>query len=469
MDDIRPLSDQIQSRLERLGDERRRRIADRLRAVSEQLGMWMTDEETDETRTVPMTVQPTLVDPATEGYLHHAAWQMRLALQRLPDVIAEDPAAAGLLEMSEAEHDWFNAYKSPMLGPDSRFCRVDALFRNTQGSRPAHLKFIEPNVVGLGGMCYAVDTVQLLAEHILPELVDQPVSLTAQPGDDPRELLFRELLDFSRARGAGQEPTVAIVGSRSGYETDGEDARLIDWLGGRGLDALFADPGELELADDGAIVADGRRISFIFRTMELSDLVEREEKEGRLDALRTAFERDLVAPSVGGDLEHKCVFELFTSEQFAHHFTPGQRRVFDQHVLWTRLVADRRTNAPHGPTVHLPNYIRSHRRDLVLKPNRSYGGSGVLIGKHTDPEEWRQALAKGLSDESDLVVQQLAGLVRDRLPVPHQGTLENRSVYTVIGIFPSRHGVGLLGRYSDDSVVNVSLDGGVVPFMIDFS
>ena len=450
-----------------LDEDQNRRLARCVRQQAERYEMWM--EVGDEITDVPICGRPTPVDPATRGYLHHASWQIRRALERLPAIVSENSAAAEILELGPAEREWYRRYAHEGDEPDVRFCRIDAVFRAGGAARPAHLEFIEPNVVGLGGTCYAVDTVDILRECVFSELFDDPDRLQLERADDPRELLRRELLDYSRDRGFGAEPAVALIGSRNGYETDGEDRRLVDWLRQRGLDAHFADPRELELGGDDELLVEEEPVDFLFRMMELSDLTEIEQKGHRLEAMREAFDRGVVVPSLAAEFEHKSVFELFTSPDFADCFTPSQRTVFGRHVVWTRLLDARETLGPDGQQIDLPDYARRHRSDLVIKPNRSYGGSGVLIGKHVDQRDWEAAIDAALSQSGQMVVQRLARFVRERLPVPAGETYTTRPVYTVIGVFPSRHGVGLLGRYSDDSVVNVTRAGGVVPVMVDFS
>ena len=457
----------LQNGLEQLDAGVARTMIERVREAARENGMWM--EEREASTVVPICLRPGFVDPATLGYVHHATWQMRRALQRLPGVVAEDSQARELLSLTDVERKWFEQYRPASLHGDSRYCRLDALFRTGSPGRPAQFEFIEPNVVGLGGMCYAIDTVDILERFVFPEIWDAEGDDIPQRADDPRELLFLELMEFSRGRGFGENPTVVLLGSRNGYETDGEDRRLVDWLRRRGLDTLFADPRELEIGTDGVIFAEGRRVDVIYRMMELSDLVEIEQKEGELGAVRAAFDQQRVTPTVGGDLEQKSVFELFTNDRYADHFTPTQQEVFRRHVLWTRLLTDRETTGPGGESVALPSFAREHRSELVLKPNRSYGGTGVLIGPQTSAREWDQAIESAISGSSELVVQRLAKLVEEELPIQTDDAFETRAVYTVIGVFPSRYGVGVLGRYSDEPVVNVTRSGGVVPYMVDFS
>ena len=52
----------------------------------------------------------------------------------------------------------------------------------------------------------------------------------------------------------------------------------------------------------------------------------------------------------------------------------------------------------------------------MLKPNRSYGGEGVVIGHGLTPAEWEAALDQALADKERWVVQQLASIPVQRVP-----------------------------------------------------
>ena len=51
-----------------------------------------------------------------------------------------------------------------------------------------------------------------------------------------------------------------------------------------------------------------------------------------------------------------------------------ERQVFRRHILWTRILSDRRTLLPDGQNGDLLPYVRREYESLVLKPNRNYGG-----------------------------------------------------------------------------------------------
>ena len=62
-------------------------------------------------------------------------------------------------------------------------------------------------------------------------------------------------------------------------------------------------------------------------------------------------------------------------------------------------VADRKTLLPDGQTGSLLDYVRREYDSLVLKPNRSYGGQGVVIGHGLPRAEWESALERALREQ----------------------------------------------------------------------
>src|SRR5437870_1762474 len=68
-------------------------------------------------------------------------------------------------------------------------------------------------------------------------------------------------------------------------------------------------------------------------------------------AVRTAFRRNQVVSSLAGDFDHKSCWELFTDDRFGHFFTPAQWRIFNRHILWTRLIRETKTTQESGRTV----------------------------------------------------------------------------------------------------------------------
>jgi uncharacterized circularly permuted ATP-grasp superfamily protein len=144
-----------------------------------------------------------------------------------------------------------------------------------------------------------------------------------------------------------------------------------------------------------------------------------------------------------------------------------ERQVFRRHILWTRLVSDRATLLPDGRTGGLLDYVRRNQETLVLKPNRSFGGEGVLIGPLLSATEWGAAVERALADAERWVAQQLASIPVSLFPVAGpDGTVDGEPFHVVMGFAPSKYGLAILGRASQKQVVNVALRGGMCAVMV---
>jgi carboxypeptidase Taq len=191
-------------------------------------------------------------------------------------------------------------------------------------------------------------------------------------------------------------------------------------------------------------------------------LVALEKEIGRpLDAMRLLFRQNRVVSSIVGDFDHKSCFEVLTDPVLA-----DDRRLFRRHVLWTRVLADRRTRLPDDKDGGLLDYARRNRELLVLKPNRGYGGTGVMLGEATAQAEWEQALQKAVlrsaDPEQSWVVQTAARLPVHEFPVVGpDGRVFGEPFYAVMGFAATENGLGTMCRVSQKQVVNVAQRGGL--------
>src|SRR4029453_17658305 len=139
---------------------------------------------------------------------------------------------------------------------------------------------------------------------------------------------------------------------------------------------------------------------------------------------------------------------------------------FRRHVLWTRLLADRRTTLPHDKEGDLLEYTRKNRDLLVLKPNRAYGGTGVMIGAAIEQGDWEAALQKAVlsadNPENSWVVQTATRLPVHEFPVVGpDGRVFGEPFYAVMGLAATDKGLGTICRVSQKQVVNVAQRGGL--------
>ena len=112
-------------------------------------------------------------------------------------------------------------------------------------------------------------------------------------------------------------------------------------------------------------------------------------------------------------------------------------------------------------------YARRERESLVLKPNRAYGGEGVLLGAGTSGSEWESAIDRALADEERWVVQQIAQIpIKSFQVLDDSGNLHVEPFYVVMGMAVSRDGVAFVARASQEHVVNIALRGGMCAVMV---
>jgi len=278
---------------------------------------------------------------------------------------------------------------------------------------------------------------------------------------DVRELLMQEMLDHLEAIGRTSRNIAFVEPKYAGSGPDEQEALARYYHDRFGTKVLHADPAELTI-DDGEVIYNGVVVDLAYRDYEVRDLLALGAKGGDIEPMRLLFRQNRVVSSITADFDQKSSFELLTDPRFAQrHFSAEERQVFRRHILWTRLVSERATLLPDGQIGDLMEYARREHESLVLKPNRDYGGTGVLIGPSMTRAEWETALERALGDDRRWVVQRVARIPVNEFPVVADGRVHAEPFYTVMGFTPSKYGLAILGRASQKQVVNVSQRGGL--------
>ncbi len=116
---------------------------------------------------------------------------------------------------------------------------------------------------------------------------------------------------------------------------------------------------------------------------------------------------------------------------------------------------------------HELEHARAERESLVLKPNRSYGGDGVMVGHAVEQGAWEGALGRALAEPNGWVLQQAAPIpVKNFHVLDAAGEVQVEPFYVVLGFASNRYGVAMLARASQSRVVNVAQHGGVCAVMV---
>jgi len=422
--------------------------------------------------TVRIMLRPLLVMPEQVSYLHNVCSRIMSALARFPDLYARDAEIRRVLPLADDERAWFDEVWHPLHHvAQTLYGRLDALCDFTSARWQDSLLFMEPNLSGVGGLHFGPLAETLVMRDVVPTLMGYDPSLSIELPRDQRDLFLQVLLDHARAIGRSGT-NLCLVEPKYVAEGPEEQSHLVAYFRAhRNIELTHADPRELRLVGDEVYYED-TRVDVAYRDYELRDLLALEAEHGqKLDAIRALFRQNRVVSSIGGDLDHKSCWEVLTTDELAaRYFSIAERQMFRRHVLWTRIVSDRRTETPDG-VLDLPRYAREHREDLVLKPNRGYGGAGVHLGASVSQSEWDRLLDRALAEQHDphrqWVVQAAGALPVHLFPVlDERGRKHEEPFYAVMGFATTDHGLGIIARVSQKQVVNVAQRGGLAAVLV---
>ena len=411
-------------------------------------------------QTIELALVPWILSPAQVRFFHGVARLMVEALARLPALYARDPAIRRILPVTPAQASWIHLAGSRHSRPLALLGRLDSNATFSHAAWRETFQMLEPNTVGVGGIHYAPAAASIVLD-VLGDVFERAFpGRRVVPMPDPRDLLLDELVSVSRRLGHRLRGVALIENTDFTTGTD-EFASLAKHFTGRGLKAVVADPRALRVGR-GGLVANGQPVDLLYRDCELNEFLGMERHGKRLVALRWAIRQGRLISGLLWEFDQKSCWEIFTDPAHARHFTAGQRGFFRRHLPWTRLVRQTQASNPSGARVELTSYIRRHKDHLVLKPNTLYGGQGVVVGDTVSHAVWEHTLTKALRGRTWYVVQERARIATEQFPRLERGRLHEVERRVVSGFFVNSTGVGLIGRFSEDPVVNVSRGGGLL-------
>ena len=421
------------------------------------------------TETIRLLPCPITMRSDQLGYTHYVAQTILNCSKRLPDLYFAVPEVRDILRVTPVEEEWLRECWTPAhREANPVFGRFDAVVDYTSAVWKDTIKFMEPNLIGVGGLHIAPTAISVLADLAVPALLRQDPGLRLQLPIDIRDLLLQDLLEHLEVIGRpnGQ---IVLVDPKFAAEGPDEPDSLARWYREHsGVNVLHADPSELRQRGDEVYFGDVR-VDVVYRDGSVLDLMGYAQEGVDVTPMRTLLRQNRVVSSISAELDQKSIFELFTDPVLTERlFSAEERQVMRRHVLWTRRVADSRTTSSFGVQVDLLEYARTERESLVLKPNRSYGGDGVMVGHSVAQGAWEQALDRALAEPNGWVLQQAAPIPVKSFHVLDDATGEVHvePFYVVMGFASNRYGVAMLARASQSQVVNVAQHGGVCAVMV---
>lgn len=414
--------------------------------------------------TIRLIPCPITALPDQISYLHFVSLTIQNALKRLPELYLQDFAVRDILRITPPEEQWLWDCWGPSHQENNPvFGRLDAVVDFSSPMWKETLRFMEPNMSGIGGLHLTPMSERIVAELVIPLLQRRDPQLQLTIGSDIRELLMQEVLDHLEAIGRRGKLNLCFLEPKyasSGIDEQEDVARYFHER--YGLKVMHADPAELEIVH-GEVVYQGDRVDIGYRDYSVLDLVQLQQRGVNVEPVRLLLQQNRMMSSVAAELDQKACWEILSDPQFSQKlFTPEERQIFRRHILWTRVLSDRHTRLPDGQTDSLLDFVRHEREMLVIKPNRAYGGEGVLIGPAASESEWDAAIQRALQPGERWVVQRLANIPVNDFPViSEEGIIHCEPFYTVMGFAPSKYGMAMLGRASQKQVVNVAQRGGM--------
>ena len=423
----------------------------------------------DVEETIRLFAAPIAALPDQLAYVRAVALALHGALKRLPDLYLADPDVRERLALPPREEAWLRRYWTPAVSEQNTVVgRHDAAIDFGSPHWKESLQFLEPNLGGIGGLHLIPTASRILADVVLPALRARDEELELESAQDIRALLMQDLLDHLEATGRRGRTVCFVEPKYAGYGIDeqGELARYIHEH--FGIEVCHADPAELAL-DGEEITYQGRVIDLVYRDYAVEDLLELEGEGVDVRPMQQAFATNRMVSSIAAELDQKSCWEVLGDPDLARrHFSSEDRAFFRRHLPWTRLLRPGVTALGDGSRGDLGEYVLHAREELVLKPNRSYGGTGVAVGPATEAAEWARLVTAALARGGERwVVQRLVPLPVCQFPViGPDGRIHTEPFNVVFGFAPSSYGLATLGRASQSRVVNVAMHGGMCVLVV---
>ena len=247
--------------------------------------IYLRDGQPDAVHVMPC---PLAVLPDQVAYCHIVSLTIQNALKRLPELYFQDFAVRELLQLSPEEDKWLWDCWSPSHRDNNPvFGRHDAVVDFTSPMWKDSLRFLEPNLSGIGGLHLVPTAEHILADLVLPLLRGNDPELRLEVGADIRQLLMQEVLEHLETLG---RPARNLCFVEPKYAASGPDEQevLAQYFHDRfGLKLMHADPAELTLSK-GEVCYNGDPVDLAYRDYAVSDLMDCEKEGVNVEPMRGA-------------------------------------------------------------------------------------------------------------------------------------------------------------------------------------
>jgi hypothetical protein len=246
-------------------------------------------------------------------------------------------------------------------------------------------------------------------------------NLTRVGGKKPfLSALLKAYKMFAANFGTRPKPNIAILEfrdptGRSEYEI------YRDYFRAEGFQTELVSPDQLEYRN-GVLRSGSFDIDLIYRRISVQEFLLRFTLNHPLvQAYRD--NKVCIVNSFRSELSHKkAMFALLTDDSLTAKFPINERKAIREHVPWTRVVKNGRTQYRDETIEDLIEYIKQNREKLVLRPNDEYSDMHSFIGYEHDEGSWARAIREAL--RAPYVVQERVKPARTVFPLMNYGHLE---------------------------------------------
>ena len=415
---------------------------------------------------INLLLLPLVASPEQVRYLHKTCLIIKNVLSKLIDLYIEHPEVREILPLTEEEEAWIrDIWTKEHRKTRAIWSRLDFHFDIYHPHWKDTITFFEDNSVAVGGNHYVPTAEELIASIVLPRLREIDKNIVLHKNEDIRTLLCHEIVHQAEVIGR-KGLNVAFAEDKtltSGITEFPSLAEFYNKTFGKKCEmkTYMVDPRELYLRGD-EIYYKNHEIDIIYRDFELVELFKMGKGE-HVRAIKTAFKKNQVISSIAGEFDHKSCWEVLRDKRFLKIFKPLRDAGIVKHIPWTKVIRDIRTDNPEDKHVELLNYIRKNKDNLILKPNRGYGGYGIIIGRDTTQSHWEEMIDRGCTEVGKWIAQEYRKISSKTFPtVDENGEIVFEEFYTVYGLAGTPEGLGILGRASQRKIVNVAQKGGIV-------
>ncbi|MEN8116646.1 MAG: hypothetical protein ABFS16_06675 [Bacteroidota bacterium] len=404
-------------------------------------------------KSMPSLLKPNFISRKQTQELIYAVEQISSALVKFINLFLNNQEVRKIMNFSEKEEQLFSidpGYNIPLV-----ISRLDAFLQDYS------IRFLEFNCDSPAGHAYS-DVMEDGFKELFRDY-DFLHHWEIEYFKRQDRLLNALLTCYNEFRNHSShlpsKPVIAIV-DWDDVSTLSEFYLLQKYFGEKGYKTVVCSPLNIRISN-GKVLAGDDEIHLIYKRVITRELLERwNNVTGFIRCIKekkacccNSFRSYIVG--------NKKVLSLITDPRFQYIYSKEELNVIQKTIPWTKILADTKETYKNI-NVHLKDFIIENKDILVLKPSNLYGGKDVYLGCETDDTTWSEVMNAHISDSS-WVVQEYIDIPQDIFPeISDDVTLKFKKVninpFVLLGKYS-----GTITRVSDNSVINVSAGGGLVP------